>query len=225
MVTSPLPCWLEQTPLPVLQTSLPPGASLPATSLPAAPMVGTAAAWVCEHSGEGFSPPLGIKFSLAVSCFHSWQESLACGQQSLPASLLCLVQSQEICPKPGASSRSQDWRGVDVVSTPIGIPLGPSQPSGPFPQGPPSCGWWSAGLPPAVLVFPFAKAQPGAAGEGGASPGERTAAVLGWAGLGEARPALLIRCHLLSLLSSPAAVESPREGVLRGDHRWCMGKH
>lgn len=57
MITSPLPCWLEQTPLPVLQPSLPLGASLPATSLPSAPMVGAAAAWVGDHSGEGFSPP------------------------------------------------------------------------------------------------------------------------------------------------------------------------
>ena len=54
-----------------------------------------------------------------------------------------------------------------------------------------------SGSCPAALVFPFFKAQPGAADEGGASPGERTAAVLGWAGLGEGRSASLLRWYLL----------------------------
>ena len=58
-------------------------------------------------------------------------------------------------------------------------------------------------MPPAVLVFLFAKAQPEAAGEGGASPGERTAAVLGWAGLGWERPD---RLHCSDATSSLSAL-------------------
>ena len=125
---------------------------------------------------------------------------MACGQQSLPASLLCLVQSQEICPKPGASSRSQDWRGVDVVGTPIGIPLGPLQPSGPFPQGPPSQGWWSGGPSPAAREFPFAKTQPGAADEVG--PPQEKERPRSWAGLGWERPGGL---HCSDATSSPSS--------------------
>ena len=115
-----------------------------------------------------------------------------------------------------------------MASTPIGIPLGASQPFGPFPQGPLSRGWWSAGPSPAALVFPLAKAQPGAADEGGASPGGRTAAVLGWAGLGWERPG---RLHCSSATSSPSSPlhqqpwSLPGSGGLRGDHRWWMGKH
>lgn len=97
-----------------------------------AAMVGTAAAWACGHTGEGFFPFLSIRFSLAVSRFHSWQEPVARGQQSLPASLLSLVQSQEFCPKlgllPGATTG-----GGDVVSNAIGIPMGTSQTFGPLP--------------------------------------------------------------------------------------------
>ena len=87
--------------------------------------------------------------------------------------------------------------------------LGPSQLFDPLSPWVPSSltGLVVSGSCPAALVFPFAKAQPGAADEGGASPGERTAAVLGWAGLGEARPASLLRWYLLP--SSPPLQQQP----------------
>ena len=107
---------------------------------------------------------------------------------------------------PGASTGREEGH---VMSTPhpsltTGL-LWPSRPFGSVSPWAPSS-LMVSGSSPAALVFPFAKAQPGAADEGGASPGGRTAAVLGWAGLGAARPASLLRWYLLPLLlASPAA--------------------
>ena len=166
------------------------------------------------------------------------EEPLACGRHAPPASLLWVVQSWESGPEPGASSRSQDGRGVHVVSTPTMHPV--LRGSGarhslliPSPRGLPSRGLGSAGPPPAAEVFPWLRPSLGAAGEGGASPGEReTAAAWGWARLGEARPWPPPRCHLLppSPSLSNNSQEPPRAwdvlaGGPRGDCEWCMDKH
>lgn len=177
-------------------------------------MVGTAAAWACGHTGEGFFPFLSIRFSLAVSRFHSWQEPVARGQQSLPASLLSLVQSQEFCPKlgllPGATTG-----GGDVVSNAIGIPMGTSQTFGPLPPSevfpPGACDE----LGPLQLPWYF----PVPADAGGEEEKETAP---GCAGLGEARlcpltqmPFPLPPCPRLPAPPA-AALESPR---VRGSER------
>ena len=107
--------------------------------------------------------------------------------------------------------------------------LGPSQLFGPLSPWVPSSfmGLVVSGSCPAALVFPFFKAQPGVADESGASPGERTAAVLGWAVLGWERAGRL-HCSDGTFFPPPGLSSSspgcPREGLLRGDQRWCVDK-